>query len=675
VGVRLLRDIEQAVTKAFDTDELAPYRNSADTINAQLRQRLASAIREFESEVATIIRIEGEQAENARNSRRQQRYLRIAASGLLLGLLYLLASIPLRYAGISIWAPPITTTSNVALAELGALVFTVIVQAAPGPITRILPTATQASDLAAGLDQAKTRYEPRLEQFTLEQIRLIIPELPEEHLKSAFVDYSSDLVELALSDPFSTQALTTVERFVKGYKASALGLAGPRGAGKTTILRFLTTMPGTLGVYIPAPVRYEPNELLARVFEDLANTFLEERRKRTSYETLSRTLARWLRRSPLIILAVYATVGLLIGAVALYTVDPAIILNTARWISILIVLAVLALVGLPLRHYLADQRKHRQRDQQESPVDQAAAVLRNLRWQRQQTSTLSLKAEPWGGLLKFGSDRAATAVERDIGRARLVADFQEFVRKINQTHGWDRIVIAIDELDKLASADDLIAVINEIKDILHIEGTHVIVSVSHEALFRFLLRGLPSRDVFDSAFDQILEIPSLSESEAIEVLRKRAIGFPEAWAVICHILSNGLPRDLLRYGRRCIDIYRRVGGGINDVPVRLVGELAAEKAQAELRASGTDERLTVRGKSQLQTAVQLAKEGSISELNRLLDEIYGESQSHLTEWLAWLSDVMHSVAADTANGGLESVALLAQRAALQPQGDTWTASG
>ena len=589
-----------------------------------------------------------------------------------MALLYLLVTIPLRYSGTSVWAPPITTTASVGFAELGALTLALIALATPLFISSILPTARKATDLAAELDQAKTRYEPRLDQFTTEQIRLIIPELPEEHIKPAFVDYSSDLVELATSDPFSTQALTAVERFVRGYKASALGLAGSRGAGKTTILRFLTEMDDdTLGVYISAPVRYEPTELLARISEGLARKFLEGYWRRTPTEPPLRVRSKRSVTWPLLLLSGYGIVGLLAAAVALYIYHPPIVMNTARWLSVVIVLSCLTVIGLLFRKYVADRRTYRRRrHQEESAVGRAEAILQNLRWQRQQTSTFSLKAEPWGGLLKLASDKAATSVERDIGRARLVADFEEFVRKINQTQRWRRIVIAIDELDKLASADDLIAVINEIKDILHIEGTHVIVSVSHEALFRFLLRGLPSRDVFDSAFDQILEIPLLSQSEAIEVLRKRALGFPIPWGEACHILSNGLPRDLLRYGRRCLEIYRRTDMGIPDVPPRLVGELAAEKVLADLRASGAEWRLTIAGRRQVEAAVEQAKEGSISELIHLVEEIYRGSAAHLAEWLTWLNQVMAFIRTDQVTGELDLEELLGSRAALQIAADS-----
>ena len=130
------------------------------------------------------------------------------------------------------------------------------------------------------------------------------------------------------------------------------------------------------------------------------------------------------------------------------------------------------------------------------------------------------------GILEVSDEEAQKRTSIDRSRADLVGDFRDFVRAILHTSGYGRIVIAVDELDKLASADDLIAVINDLKDLFHIRGVHFLVSVSNEALDSFAMRGVRSRDAFDSTFDSIIEIESLTPLESVNVLRSRATGFP-----------------------------------------------------------------------------------------------------------------------------------------------------
>ncbi len=649
---RLLTDMNRQLQAAFVTQEFTPYRNSPNELRTELQSRLSLALAEFRDELSAILRLEQEQKTNESRRKRQLRYFWCAVSLPLLAILYLLVTIPLRYQHVLLLTPHLTTAISVFWTEIGAAVFGIIAVSTSIVARGSLPAARRAINLSVDRDRAMRRYDARLEIFVAEQMRLIIPDLPEPVTKVAFLEYSSALVELALAEPISTTALTRVERFVKGHTASALGLAGPRGAGKTTILNFLTSMNRTLGVYIPAPVRYEPNELLKRIFEELANKYLGE-----GWDS---SVDKLRRPSPiLLMLSLYAITGILGGGIALYVIDPLLKMNPARWLGIVIVASGVILTAFLLKRLFDSRRTWFRRNREDSPAGRAESILRNFRWQQQQTSNVALETKPWGGLLRVTSEKSATTTERDIGRPRLVADFQDFIRMISNSSRFDRIIIAIDELDKLASTDDLIAVINEIKDVLHIEGTHVIVSVSRDALYRFLLRGVPSRDVFDSTFDEIIQVPMLDASESVEVLQKRAVGFPASWGLACYILSGGLPRDLLRYGRRCVEIYRLTDNGIADVTPRLLGELATEKVLAELQAGGMASRLTRRGWDELESALNAARQGSIAAIVRLGNEIFKETISPIREWLAWLTEVMdflQSGAADDASGHATSLA-------------------
>jgi Cdc6-like AAA superfamily ATPase len=636
-------DIESQLSIALEVPEFEAYLDIRDEFIKEFRAHQERAREKFDSELDAIISIEYAQLESARDKKRQRGRLRNFVILLAFITLYFMVTIPLRYSKIDVVvpAPYAKTLPGVLLVEFIGFLFIMIVSTTAAAVADTLPAAQTAQGLSLEHARLTRRYEAALQIFVTEEMRLIIPTLPDAITKVAFLKFSSALVELALSEPVSTKAIQGVQQFVTGHRASALGLAGPRGVGKSTILRFLTSMDNTLGIYIPAPVRYEPNELLARMFEKLANEYLAEDRKRSTRKR------RGLFSVPpativALLLIFYGTIGFLAAGVYLIMRDPQFKMDATRWLGVFLLLSCIAFFFYLGRRYRQGRQNQRSILLEESPVGRAQSIIRNLRWQRQRTSSSSIETKPWGGLLRLSSDTSATATERDIGRPRLVADFQDFIRMIREEYEAEppRIIIAIDELDKLASVDDLISVINEIKDVLHIEGTHVIVSVSREALSRFLLRGLPYRDVFDSTFDEIIEVPMLGPAEAVEVLKKRAIDFPVSWGLACYVLSAGLPRDLLRYGRRCVAIYQETNATRNDVSMRLVGEVAAEKIKAELQSSGVLTRLTDRGRDELDLAPLAAAEGSISEVVKFANEIYPSTQPPIGRWLGWLDEVM-----------------------------------
>jgi hypothetical protein len=147
-------------------------------------------------------------------------------------------------------------------------------------------------------------------------------------------------------------------------------------------------------------------------------------------------------------------------------------------------------------------------------------------------------------------------VEREASHLQRVDAFQKFAALYR--HVSDRtIIVAVDELDKISNPDEAIDVINGLKDLMHSEGLHFLVSVSEDALARFALRGIPLRDAFDSTFDTIAEVDRFSVEDASSLLERRVVGMPQVLAYYCHALSGGIPRDLIRFCRQCVDVGRQ----------------------------------------------------------------------------------------------------------------------
>ncbi len=138
----------------------------------------------------------------------------------------------------------------------------------------------------------------------------------------------------------------------------------------------------------------------------------------------------------------------------------------------------------------------------------------------------------------------------------LVAEFRELLGRVAEDeHGkGNRVVIAIDEVDRLGTDVKALEFLAEIKGILGVPHVHYLISVAEDVGAAFVRRGLPHRDVTDSSLDDVLHVRPCALEESELILRRRAEHIGSAYIPLAHALSGGIPRDLIRYGRRLMEI-------------------------------------------------------------------------------------------------------------------------
>jgi hypothetical protein len=130
----------------------------------------------------------------------------------------------------------------------------------------------------------------------------------------------------------------------------------------------------------------------------------------------------------------------------------------------------------------------------------------------------------------------------------LVARFRALLDTIalERRQAGGRVVIGIDELDKLGDAQAAERFLNDLKVVFNIRGCHFLVAVSEDALTAFGRHVVDIRTAFDSAFDQLVAVRPLDREQARKLLELRGVWLPDPYLWVCQILSGGLPRDLLR---------------------------------------------------------------------------------------------------------------------------------
>lgn len=353
------------------------------------------------------------------------------------------------------------------------------------------------------------------------------------------------LVELDTPPVEIGKAFRDLSSFIQGHDTSALGISGRRGAGKSTVLqRLCLNLKGYTGAVITAPTEYASSDFVRHVHAEVAKQVLLS-------EGGSDAGPRY--RSPV------AQQRLAIGGILAYGGIALIVLNIihAKWLSSLNGWGVAGLVGLVVGAYIALPSLDRQRmsgfgivrgSSQLGGI--AAEELVRLRWARtvEQSSTNSFAS------LNFGveDEEKVAMAERDRSYPERVADFKSFIARCRAERPELKIIVAIDELDKLPNDTSVVRLINGLKDMFHLPGVHFVITVSEDALESFSARGVPIRDAFDSAFDTILSTEQLSAQDSELLLRSRAIGFPYTAVLLCHALSGGLPRELIRVARGCV---------------------------------------------------------------------------------------------------------------------------
>lgn len=372
----------------------------------------------------------------------------------------------------------------------------------------------------------------------------------------AFPTHAPRLVELDVTQVRQSATAKYIREFITEHESSAIGLAGTRGSGKSTVMQALQSeaAPDEPVVITPSPVRYDPGEFIRLLLTNVARE-VAGRRNRTADSRLHIALRRATLTRQLILLSLALALSVLPDLLtssssrySIFTISIFAGVSLLQWIAILLAVSVV-LIQVIKAIVRIDSNS------MEPHVRQALAILRELRWETER-STSSKNTLKFQSVYESSGESSLKLKSRTPSRSDLVDSLRELL-KLFASHSTDaRMVLCIDELDKLGDPADLVDIVNELKDLFHIEKVHFLVTVSTDALNSFERRGLSGRDAFDSAFDTVVHTRRLELDESLDIVRARATGFPPIVAMLCHAWSGGLPRDLLRTARAAVELQR-----------------------------------------------------------------------------------------------------------------------
>jgi hypothetical protein len=360
----------------------------------------------------------------------------------------------------------------------------------------------------------------------------------------------------------------------------SIGVAGPRGVGKTTLLEsFCGTALNTrlkgrpvLSVMTSAPVEYDPREFILHIFSSVCRRVEKDKRKIKGKDEIKGEDDRqpWgymnsIQKPPITFLSTIvsfkeAIAAILVGGFLMSTFFvPKRLGNLSDFFldfffGLGLFFVLIGIVGLLIQAYQKyEQRRQTQHQKLQDTklygndplVMEARDHLHEIKFQQSYSSG-------WAGSLKGGVaaisaettvDAAVNLSQKQRSLPEIVDRYRDFLIRASQEY---EIIIGIDELDKIGSDEKAQHFLNEIKALFYLEKCFYLISVSESAMSSFERRGMPFRDVFDSSFDAIVHVDYLNLDKAKRLLRRRVIGVPVPFLDFCHCMAGGLPRDLIR---------------------------------------------------------------------------------------------------------------------------------
>jgi hypothetical protein len=374
-----------------------------------------------------------------------------------------------------------------------------------------------------------------------------------------FTDPAVDILTLGEGTGLSSRAEET-DRIATRYRAAvemhllrpggaAVGVTGERGTGKSELLRsFCSTTigkadeksGGTIQVFVAVPAAFRGIEFLALTAQELARAVPRYR----SGEEIRSARRSLVARS----MFVLAFIGVLVAAVV-STRDYENLRPTPGEVGLAIFavsLALLLVSGNVQQPELIYNLFHSVSVSDRAKIHRSAE---DLALRLKYAETISSQSSGSFGLngISLMHSKQQNLSSLPLTEAALISEIKILSDKLSLA-GY-RIVIGIDEMDKLEPGEATDEFLNTVKQLFAIKSCSFIVSVSSSAWAKFVRRGINLRDALDSSLDVIETVGAFDFKEVRSLILHRRVTMTDSQVLFCYVLSGGLPREALRFAR------------------------------------------------------------------------------------------------------------------------------
>ena len=381
-------------------------------------------------------------------------------------------------------------------------------------------------------------------------------------------------------------------------------LLGPRGAGKTTLLKKLVdpALPAEthgISVYMNAPAEYVPREFIAEFLQQLCEAYLEYAKyplpKSLHTERQKLTLQHVLNSAPALsrlVLRAAASIALIFWILKPYFgSDPRHIYLTAipglqhwygdvthhiyeflfkvlgrYWTAARVVVVVLAMAIFPTpRRWW----KHLRLPKTPPLAAKAYGYLRRLRVDQRSTEEKNVSL-PFVRSLAMSWRKGSTVGHQPWSANELASQIRLFMQEITDSFSnpKQKIMIAIDEVDRIGSLEYAKKFIDEIKPIFGVSNCFFLVAATEDIGSAFTQRPGERPSILGNVFNDKCNVIPLNFKEARDLLRMRVPEFTDSYTFLVLALSGGLPRELIQAACRLVDLKQELNSNSSRYPSR-----------------------------------------------------------------------------------------------------------
>ena len=452
-------------------------------------------------------------------------------------------------AGCLIASVGLVAAPEVLFRSVVATVFLAVIWAVIATVLFALCTRSFLGMLSANEHSQKILQDDIIAPFVRLQLNQLLDE--QDHPPILRITQAPALAILSDAEQlYITPAMSDVARLTRHVPVGSIGVSGPRGVGKTTLLRYFsdrTFEASALGrelrldfyifrFMVSAPVHYDAREFVLHIFSKLCNEVSK------SVPALRKEANGWQHK---LRYQYSSSSGVSLGMP--HAIPGNVAFGRQR-----------SELPMTLPELIEGMRTF---------ANQAIKRWEDDFWAEVRYSRLTL----WG-------KRGISYVLRPRFFIRIVGLPRAVPPSNLLTEA--RILIGVDELDKM-NADAARDFLNEIKALFGMSKCLYLVSVSDEALRIYEQRMIFGHTAFDSAFDEVVRVEPLDFDSCRDLMRRRIAGLPDSLIAFCHVMSGGVPRDMIRVTRSVLDSRAR---GHEEIP-RIVEDVVDAQIKTIRRAT------------------------------------------------------------------------------------------
>jgi hypothetical protein len=372
---------------------------------------------------------------------------------------------------------------------------------------------------------------------------------------------------------FERECWADAKRFISG-NGICVGVGGSRGSGKSWLLRRAQDWAddvGGIGVYFPSPSAYSAPEFLSALCLALATRITEAfPRPRSIFDLArSRAVQRW---TPLATIAVGVLLVFYLHSFAHRSWNESIVWPVIGLIAVIF----LGFYAVFMTRVLSHGRRP-----YVDIYDSALAMQQWIQFASSRTNTSQMSLTAGKGLSIAGtSSQALALVERPVSELALITEFRKLAEQVVALD--KRLVICIDELDKIGTVEEVRDLLRGVKGVLDPQGVNVLISISDEAVEHFGLGGVRGSDEIRSSLNAVVTVPSLELREAPAFVnnaldRTQIRTVSGVFSSTLCILTGGNEREMVRQ----LDVMLRRSLLKREEAARLVVGLADQEERNE----------------------------------------------------------------------------------------------